>query len=177
MPGVAWPSPRSLHTLVVSRLAACTANTEALVVAAAVLGPECELADAAVLAGLDDPLPELQEATEQRLLGEPTVAGRRRCAFPHALIRAAVYRDIEVSRRAVPHRAAVGMTGGSTALAHRVAGCAGADGQLAADLAARADAERTAGQLSAAAEHLLMAARIAGDRRSADEWLAEAIGC
>ena len=176
MPGAAWPAPRSLQTLVVSRLAACTVDTEALVVAAAVLGAECELADAAVLAGLADPRPALQEAVEQRLLVEPATAGRPRCAFPHALIRAAVYQGIGVSRRAALHRAAVGMTGGGTALAHRVAGCAGADGQLAADLAARADVERAAGQLSAAAEHLLMASRVADDRRNADRWLLEAVG-
>lgn len=176
VPGVAWPAPRSLQTLMVSRLAACTVDTEALVVAAAVLGAECELADAAALAGLADPLPALQEAVGQRLLTEPGAPGRRRCAFPHALIRAAVYQDIGASRRAGLHRAAVGLTTGSAALAHRVAGCAGADGQLAADLAARADTERAVGQRPAATEHLLMAARVAGDRRSADRWLAEAVG-
>jgi ATP/maltotriose-dependent transcriptional regulator MalT len=176
MPGVALPAPRSLQTLVVSRLASCTVATEALVVAAAVLGTDCELGDAAVLAGLADPLPALQEAIEQRLLVEPATAGRRRCAFSHALIRAAVYQDIGVSRRAVLHRAAADLTGGSTALAHRVAGCAGADDQLAADLAARAAAERAAGRLPTATEHLLMAARVADDRRNADGWLLEAVG-
>jgi DNA-binding NarL/FixJ family response regulator len=176
MPGVALPAPRSLQTLVVSRLAACTVDTEALVVAAAVLGAECDLADAAALAGLADPLPALQEAMEQRLLAEPTAPGRQRCAFPHALIRTAVYQDIGVSRRAALHRKAAGLAGGNTALAHRVAGCAGADGQLATELAARAAGERVGGQLPTATEHLLMAARVAGDRRSADAWLAEAVG-
>jgi DNA-binding CsgD family transcriptional regulator/exonuclease VII small subunit len=176
MPGVELPAPRSLQTLVVSRLAGCTLDTEALVVAAAVLGTDCEVADAAMLAKLTDPLPALQEAIEQRLLVESTTAGRRRCAFGHALVRAAVYQDIGVSRRAALHRAAADLTSGSEALAHRVAGCTGADGQLAADLAARADAECVAGRLPAAAEHLLMAARVAGDRRSADAWLLEAVG-
>ncbi|HEX8005472.1 MAG TPA: helix-turn-helix transcriptional regulator, partial [Trebonia sp.] len=69
-----------------------------------------------------------------------------------------------------------GLAGGGAALAHRAAGCAGADGQLAADLAAHAATERAAGQLPAAAEHLVMAARVAGDRRSADAWLTEAVG-
>ena len=177
MPGVAWPTPPSLQTLVASRLAACTVDTEALVVAAAVLGGECELADAAMLAGLADPLPALQEAVAQRLLVEPAAAaGRRRCAFPHALIRAAVYQDVGVNRRAELHRAAANLTAESVALAHRVAGCAGADGQLAVDLAARADAERAAGRLPTAVEHLLMAARVADGRRNADGWLAEAVG-
>jgi DNA-binding CsgD family transcriptional regulator len=175
MPGVELPAPRSLQTLVVSRLAGCTLDTEALVVAAAVLGTDCELADAAMLARLTDPLPALQEAIEQRLLVELATTGRR-CAFGHTLVRAAVYQDIGVSRRAALHRAAAGLTAGSEALAHRVAGCAGADGQLAADLAARADAECAAGRRPTAAEHLLMAARVAGDRRSADAWLLEAVG-
>jgi DNA-binding CsgD family transcriptional regulator len=176
MPGTSLPAPRSLHTLVVSRLAACAVDTEALVVAAAVLGGDCELADAAALAGLADPLPALQEAIAQRLLTEPPGAGRRRIAFAHALIRAAVYQDIGVARRAALHRAAAGLTSGSTSLAHRVAGCAGPDGQLAAGLAARADEKRAGGQLLAAAEHLLMAVRVTGDRVSAEGWLAEAVG-
>jgi DNA-binding CsgD family transcriptional regulator/exonuclease VII small subunit len=176
MPGLELPAPRSLQTLVVARLAGCAVATEALVVAAAVLGADCELADAAALAGLADPLPALQEAIEQRLLVEPAAGRRRRCAFGHALIRAAVYQDIGVSRRAALHRAAADLTAGSTALAHRVAGRAGADGQLAADLAAFAAAECAVGQLPAAAEHLLMAARVAGNRRNADAWLLEAVG-
>jgi DNA-binding CsgD family transcriptional regulator len=175
-PGVTLPAPRSLRTLVVSRLAACTPDAEALVVAAAVLGADCELAGAAALAGLADPLPALQEAVSQRLLSEPLAAGRRRVAFPHALIRAAVYQDIGVSRRAALHRAAACLTGGGAALAHRVAGCSGADDPLAADLAAHAAAARAAGQLQAAAEHLLMAAQVAGDRRAAEGWLTEGVG-
>jgi len=173
---MALPAPRSLQTLVVSRLAACTVDTEALVVAAAVLGGDCELADAATLADLADPLPALQEAIEQRLLAEPPGAGRRRVAFPHALIRTAVYCDIGVARRAALHRAAADLTGGGAALAHRVAGCTGTDGQLAANLAGRAAEERAAGQSPAAAEHLMMAARVADDRASAEGWLTEAVG-
>jgi DNA-binding CsgD family transcriptional regulator len=176
MPGTSLPAPRSLHTLVVSRLAVCAVDTEALVVAAAVLGGDCELADAAALAGLADPLPALQEAIGQRLLTEPPTAGWRRVAFPHALIRTAVYQDIGVARRAALHRAAAGLTSGSTALAHRVAGCSGPDERLAADLAKSASDERAEGQLPAAAEHLLMAARVTGDRVTADGRLAEAVG-
>ncbi|MFY9849604.1 MAG: ATP-binding protein, partial [Trebonia sp.] len=109
-PGVTLPAPRSLHALVGSRLTACTVDAESLVVAAAVLGADCDLADAAALAGLDDPLPALQEAIGQRLLAEQSAAGRRRITFPHALIRAAVYQDIGVARRAALHRAAAGLT-------------------------------------------------------------------
>jgi DNA-binding CsgD family transcriptional regulator len=175
-PGMTLPAPRSLETLVLSRLAACAVDTERLVVAASVLGADCALADAAALAGLTDPLPAFQEAIGQRLLIEQETAFGRRCAFPHALIRAAVYRDIGVNRRAVLHRAAAGLSAGTAALAHRVAGCCGADPLLAADLAAQAAGERSAGRLAEAAEHLLMAARVAGRGAGRDRWLLAAVG-
>ena len=175
-PGVALPAPRSLHALVGFRLTECTADAESLVVAAAVLGADCDLADAAALAGLDDPLPALQEAIGQRLLAEQPVAGRRRIAFPHALIRTAVYQDIGVARRAALHRGAAGLTSGSAALAHRVAGSAGADSRLAGELAASAAAACADGQLIVAAEQLLMAVQVADSRPTAEGWLAEAVG-
>ena len=175
-PGVTLPAPRSLETLVLSRLAMCSVDTERLVVAAAILGTECELADAAAVAGLTDPLPALQEAAEQRLLSERETMGPRRCAFPHALIRTAIYRDIGVSRRARLHRAAAGLFGGSAALAHRVAGCCGPDPGLAADLAAHAGREHAAGQLAEAAGHLLMAVQAAPRCAGRDQWLITAVG-
>jgi DNA-binding CsgD family transcriptional regulator len=174
-PGTTLPAPRSLQTLVVSRLAACSSDTEALVVAVAVLGPECDLAAAAKLAGLGDPLAALQEAITHRLLIEPSHSGRRRCAFPHAIFRTAVYAAAGLSRRAALHRDAALLTSGVAALSHRAAGCVGADDQLAADLAAQAAAERSAGQLPEAAEHLLMAARVAANPGSADSWLLDAV--
>jgi DNA-binding CsgD family transcriptional regulator len=174
-PGVSLPAPRSLEILVLSRLAACALETEQLVVAASVLGMDCPLADAAALAGLADPLPALQEAIEHRLLTEQETSGSRRCAFPHMLIRTAVYRDIGVSRRATLHRAAAGLTCDSAALAHRVAGCSGSDPQLAVLLARRATTDKSARLLAEAAEHLLMAARVAGRGPDADQYLLAAI--
>ena len=175
-PGVTLPAPRSLETLVLGRLATCAVDTERLVVAAAILGAECELTDAAAVAGLADPLPALQEAIEQRLLSERETTGRRRCGFPYALIRTAIYRDIGVSRRAALHRVAAGLLAGSAALAHRVAGCCGPDPDLAADLAAQAASEHAAGQLAEAAEHLLMAVQVAERGAARDLWLLTAVG-
>ncbi len=176
-PGGTLPAPRSLATLVLARLAACAEETERLVVAAAVLGVDCEVADAATLAGLTDPLPALQEAVQQRILAESWGAGGgRRCVFPHALIRAAIYRDIGLSRRAELHRAAAALTGGTAALAHRAAGCPGVDPDLARDLAAQAAAEQAARQLAEAAEHLLLAVRVAGRGAQRDGWLLTAVG-
>jgi DNA-binding CsgD family transcriptional regulator len=175
-PGIDLPAPRSLETLVLSRLAACAEETERLVVAAAVLGADCALADAAALAGLADPLPAWQEAIGAHLLLERETGSGRRCVFRHTLIRTAVYRDVGVSRRAALHRAAAALSTGSTALAHRAAGCPSTDPQLAADLAAQADRERSAGQLAEAAEHLMMAARAADRGPGRDAALVAAVG-
>jgi DNA-binding CsgD family transcriptional regulator len=169
-PGSVLAAPRSLATLVLSRLATCAPHTEHLVVAAAILGQECQLADVAALAGLDDPLPALQEAIAQRLLIETSRPDGRCCAFAHHLIHAAVYHDIGVSRRAALHRAAAGLTAGPVALAHRVAGCQGADETLASDLETQARAELAVGKAREAAGHLLAAVHVghhgpARDRR------------
>ncbi|HEX3490085.1 MAG TPA: AAA family ATPase [Streptosporangiaceae bacterium] len=175
VPGAALPAPRSLGTLVLSRLATCAPQTERLVVAAAVLGLDSRLADVAALAGLADPLPALQEAASVRIL-EPAGAAERRCAFGHALIRAVVYRDIGASRRAELHRGAARLTTGEAALAHRTAGCRGADPALAADLRERAGTELAAGHRAEAAEHLLTAVQVAGPGPARDELLLAAVG-
>ena len=169
------PAPRSLEALVLSRIAGCAPETERLVVAAAILGAEAELTDAATLAGLADPLPALQEASSQRLLELDTAAGRR-CVFPHALIRAAVYRDIGVSRRAELHRAAARLTTGSAALAHRAAGCCGTDPGLAADLHAQAIEELDAGRPTESVEHLLASVQVGNRGPDRDQRLLTAVG-
>ena len=174
-PGAVLPAPRSLETLVLSRLAGCAPETERLVVAAAILGTDVPVTDAAALAGLTDPLPALQEASSQRLL-ERDAAGGRRCVFPHSLIRAAVYRDIGVSRRAELHRAAAALTTGPAALAHRAAGCRGTDPGLAADLEARAVEELCAGRRSEAVEHLLASIQVDGPGPERDQRLLMAVG-
>ena len=174
-PGAALPAPRSLGTLVLSRLATCAPETERLVVAAAVLGRDSRLADVAALAGLVDPLPALQEAAGARIL-EPDGATERRCAFGHELIRTAVYRDIGASRRAELHRRAAGLTTGVVALAHRTAGCPGADPALAADLHAKGTAELADGRRSEAAGHLLAAVQVTGPGPERDDRLLAAVG-
>jgi len=175
-PDAVLPAPRSLEALVLSRLAGCARETRQLVIATAVLGGHCRLADAAALAALPDPLPALQEAVRERLLAEvDTIAGRC-CEFPHSLIRTAVYRDIGVSRRAALHRQAAALTTGPAALAHRVAACPGADAGLAADLGARARAEIAAGHHAEAAGHLLAAAGVGERGPERDRLLLMAVG-
>jgi DNA-binding CsgD family transcriptional regulator/tetratricopeptide (TPR) repeat protein len=174
-PASVLPAPRSLEALVLSRIAGCAPETERLVVAAAILGAEVKLTDAATLAGLDDPLPAMQEASSQRLLELDTAAGRR-CVFPHALVRAAVYRDIGVSRRAELHRAAARLTTGPAALAHRTAGCCGTDPGLATDLHAQAIEELDAGRPTEAVEHLLASVQVDNRGPGRDQRLLTAVG-
>lgn len=174
-PASVLPAPRSLEALVLSRIVGCAPETERLVVAAAILGAEARLTDAATLAGLADPLPALQEASSQRLL-ELDTAGGRRCVFPHALVRSAVYRDIGVSRRAELHRAAARLTTSTAALAHRTAGCRGTDPGLAADLHAQAIEELDAGRLAEAVEHLLASVQVGNRGSDRDLRLLTAVG-
>lgn len=174
-PGATLPAPRSLETLVLSRLASCAPHTESLVVAAAILGTECRLADAATLAGLDNPLPALQEAVQQRLLVEVDTVSGRCCAFAHSLIRTAVYRDIGAGRRAALHLVAAGLVSGPAALAHRAAACHAPDGALAADLSAQAQADLAAGKPAEAVEHLLAAVQAGGHGAGYEERLLTAI--
>ncbi|HUC59166.1 MAG TPA: AAA family ATPase [Streptosporangiaceae bacterium] len=159
-PAATLPAPRSLELLVLSRLANCAQATERLVVAAAVLGTDCRVTDAAALAGLDDPLAALQEAAERGLLTQAESVSDRRCRFPHALIRTAVYQYVGAGRRAQLHRLAAGRLDGKAALAHRVAACPTSDPVLAADLETQASADLAAGQPAEAAGHLLAAARV-----------------
>ncbi len=158
-----------------SRLASCAPYTESLVVAAAILGTECRLADAAALAGLDNPLPALQEAVQQRLLVEVDTVSGRCCAFAHSLIRTAVYRDIGAGRRAALHLVAAGLVNGPAALAHRAAACHASDGALAADLSAQAQADLAAGNPAEAVEHLLAAVQAGGHGAGHEERLLTAI--
>jgi DNA-binding CsgD family transcriptional regulator len=176
-PDAVLPAPKSLEARVLSRLAECSACARHLVAAAAVLGGRCRLADAAELAGLPGhlALPAMQEAVEHGLLAEAETIDGRCCEFPHASIRAAVYRDIGVSRRAVLHRSAAALTAGAGALAHRVAACPGADPELAGDLTRQAREEAAAGKLAEASGHYLAAVRVAERGPERDRLLRAAV--
>jgi DNA-binding CsgD family transcriptional regulator len=174
-PAAVLPAPYSLELLVLSRLAGCAADTERLVVAAAVLGTDCRLIDAAALAGLDDPLAALQEAVEGGLLAEADSPSDRLCRFPHALIRSAVYGDIGAGRRAAMHRLAAERMSGPAALAHRVAACPASDLALAADLEGQARADLMAGQHARAIGHLLAAIKVGESGATNDRRLLSAV--
>ena len=172
------PPPRSFRQLVAARHAACGEPARDLVDAAAVLGVRCALPVAARLAGLADPLAALDEAGRAELLGVPDPAHPRVVAFPHPLVRAAVYEALAPLRRARLHGAAATLLAGSdqaTVLRHRIAATPGEDPALADDLVAFAEQEAAAGSWPSAAAHLVEAGRVGGDPDARNRLLLRAV--
>ena len=171
------PAPRSFAATVLARLAGVGPATEELVAAAAVAGPRCRLELAGAAAGLDDPLPALDAALAAGLLAR--VPGRvpAEIAFPHPLLRAAVYDDLSPTRRRDLHLAFARRTAGATSLVHRVSASPGTDDALAAELIDAGEAEVERGRLRAAVELLLLASRVAGDVDVREAALLRAVDC
>lgn len=172
------PPPRSFRQLVTARHAGCGAPARDLVDAAAVLGVRCALPVAGRLAGLADPLAALEEAGRAELLEVPDPAHPRVVAFPHPLVRAAVYEAIAPVRRARLHGVAATLLEGSdqaTVLRHRVAATPGEDAALARDLVAFAEREEAAGSWPGAAAHLVEAGRVSGDPEARNRLLLRAV--
>jgi DNA-binding CsgD family transcriptional regulator len=156
------PAPRSFALLVLARLAACPPDAENLVVAASVLGTSCPFSLASRLGEVSDPLEALEQAAAAHLLRDSPTAIEPLVAFPHPLVRAAVYHDLGPARRADLHaRAARLVESEPAALRHRVAAACGSDPGLAAEVAALASRQAAAGSWAAAADNLLAAARLA----------------
>ena len=153
-------APRSLAGLVLPRLAVLSRPARELVVAAAVLGDRCALADAAAVAGTAEPSAALDKAERAAFLFEQDTAAGRAVSFPHLLIRQAIYDDLGAERRRRLHLRAAAIVGGQEALAHRVAAAVGADPELAADLSAAAGRAVAAGKPLLAARYLQQAAGV-----------------
>ncbi|HEY2224303.1 ATP-binding protein [Actinomycetospora sp.] len=133
------PAPRSLAAVVLVRLSRASAEGQALVVAASVLGEACSPADAAALAqvagpGAVDPAAALDEGVRVGLLAERGDRPVTTIGFVHPLLRAAVYGDQSPARRRALHQAAAGLVRGRAALTHRIAAAVGPDAELAQDL-------------------------------------------
>jgi DNA-binding CsgD family transcriptional regulator len=157
------PAPRSLAALTLAKVATLALPTQQLIEAGAVLGTVFPLPLAVTVAAIAEPLPALEEAVVAGLL-ERTPS--ELVAFAHPLLRGAVYNDLSATRRAELHRAAADATSGRVALHHRASAAGGPDEALAAELETLAADELAAGRVSAAAEHLRMAATLS--RRSDD---------
>ena len=161
--GGALGVPRSLAGVVLLRVGALSATARELVAAAAVLGDPCELATAAALANLGDPLPGLGEAVAAGILAEQPSGAEAGIGFTHLLVRRAVYGDLGPARRRRLHQRAAGLVGRDRALGHRVAAAAGPDDGLAGELEAAGREARRLGRAAQAAAWLAQAAAVSGD--------------
>jgi ATP/maltotriose-dependent transcriptional regulator MalT len=173
---VPLPAPRSFALLVLARLARCPVETQELVAAASVLGRSCPLHLAAQLAGLEDPLPALEQATATRLLKAEPTSGIRLIAFPHPLVHAAVYQDLGPVRRVRLHTQAAALVDlDAGRLRHLLRAANGPDPQLAAELATSARRHAAAGLWGIAAEQLTAAARLLGVGHEQNRLMVEAV--
>jgi ATP/maltotriose-dependent transcriptional regulator MalT len=170
------PAPRLFAQLVVRRLTACPPLAAGLVAAAAVLGVTCSLDLAAQLAGLDEPLAALEEASTARLLQHHQGQAGVTVAFVHPLIRAAVYQTLGPARRAALHAHAATLLDDQTvALHHRVRATIGPDPVLATELTAYARSHTTSGAWASAADALAAAAQLTPDRPAREQLLVETV--
>ena len=174
-PGEALSVPRSLAGMVLLRVGALSLDTRELVVAAAVLGPHCELAAAAALAGLGDPLPALGEAVAAGILAEQPGGAAAGIGFGHLLVQRAVYGDLSPARRHRLHQRAAGLVDRDRALGHRVAAAAGPDDGLAGELEAAGRQALDLGRTAQAAAWLAQAAAASSEPAAADRRLLDAL--
>jgi DNA-binding NarL/FixJ family response regulator len=171
------PAPHSFAATVLSRLSDVSAPARALVAAAAVAGERCPLALAGALAGVSDPLVALEDAMAAGLLEHVPARIPEEVAFPHPLVRAAVYDDLSPSRRRDLHLECAKLTPASDSLPHRVAASAGEDDALAGELAAAGEEQAGNGDPASAAEQLLWASRIAASSDLRERTLLHATEC
>ncbi len=169
------PAPRSFALLVLHRLAGCSADTEALVQAAAVLGRRSPLRLVVALAGIPAPAEALQEAIDADLLQLVDAAIEPAVAFVHPMVWASIYGDLGPARRATLHARAAELVGGREALDHRVAAVLVEDAGLAVEVEARAVDEAAAGAHAAASSHFLAAARLSPDPSQREAWRLDAL--
>lgn len=159
------PAPGAFATVALAPLARSPEPARRLVAAAAVLGMEARLADAARLAMVSSPADAAAEAPDSliELVHGPLGWVLR---FTHPLNRAAVYHDLPASERARFHALAAEHTVGRAALQHRVRAAFHPDPELAADLIWAATEETAHGQLETAAEDLVAAAQVHPEAQS-----------
>ncbi len=171
----ALPAPHSYAATVLARTANVSAGGRMLIAAAAVLGARSSLASAIAVAGVPDPTGSLDEAVAQHLVDITGHGAATEVVFPHPLIRAAVYNDLSPTARRRLHLAAAQVVPAGAATAHRVAAANGPDPELAAELAATAQATLERGLAPEAAQQLIWSAELEPVRADADDRLLRAV--
>jgi tetratricopeptide (TPR) repeat protein len=153
------PAPRSITEVVKIKIGECAAPARKLGAAAAVIGTDFDLSQAAALAELADAAPALDELIAVGLVAEVPATAARRFRFAHGLVRQAVYDQSRLTLNRELHRRAAALPGGKTdgraALRHRVAAVGeagtGADPELPSALDRAAQQQLARGDLAAAA--------------------------
>ena len=170
------PAPAAVTARVAGQLGACSATARALVEAVCVLGPEASLAEAAALAGLDDPLPALDEAVSSTLVHITERRRARVLAAVDPMVAAAVRATLGPRLLAESHRRAATVVADPVRqLGHRVAATALPDPSLADALEELARERASEGAWAATADLLAQASRLTADGNLREHRLARAV--
>ena len=167
--------PRSLAGVVLQRVDALSPSARELVAAAAVLGHHCELAAAAALADIGNPLPALEEAALAGILAEQPGGAAAGIGFTHLLVQRAIYDDLRPARRRRLHQRAAGLVDRHQALGHRVAAAVGPDDGLAGELEAAGREAVDSGRTAQAAAWLAQAAAVSSEPAATDRRVLDAL--
>lgn len=126
------PAPAAFTNGVRRKIGNCSAATRELVAAASVMGGTTPLGILSHVADLDDPFSALDEARRAGLLTNRGTPPSVQVSFPHPLIGAAIYHDLDIAPRAALHRrAATVVEDEAVRIRHHVAACIGTDESLA----------------------------------------------
>jgi DNA-binding CsgD family transcriptional regulator/tetratricopeptide (TPR) repeat protein len=158
------PAPRSLASTTLARLAELPAEARRLAAALAVLNQPASLHQLGQVAGVNGAARAADGLLGTGFITRRDGGGPAVLTFAHPLYRTAVYADMPPSLRQELHRRAADATGGTSALAHRVAAADSADDDLAAELELAAQGGVPSGFLGRAASYLLWAAQLSSSR-------------
>lgn len=183
LPARAWldwqpvlPAPRGLAAETTRQLDSCGYAARRFVESAAVLGDTAPVAQAAELAGIDDPVQALDEASSHGLVSTVPGHGLLQLAFASPLVHAAVYASLPPLQRSDLHRRAANRAEDEDArLTHLVAVTPHPDAELAAELDVFAVHQSTAGAWSVAGQALLNASRLSPTTNDKQQRLLRAV--
>ncbi len=183
LPPSAWldaealPAPQRFSATIQQRCGRCASDCRRLLEAVAVLGSGCTFALAAQVADVDPPLEALEEALRANLLVEQQRFGVHTVAFPHPLVRVAVYDGLGPARRSKLHLAAADAVEHEAAeVRHRAAAAVMPDDVLADRLVRFARGEAAAGSWASAAGALRSASWLSAAPAAREQRMLEALG-
>ena len=169
------PAPREFASGVIGRLQACPPDVRSFIEAGSVLGQRFPLQTAATLSGVEDALAAVDAASLAGILA-PAGPELVDVKFHHPLIRAAVYDQLPLTRRAELHTGAARLVEDEgEALQHRVAAARGPEPALIADLESYAAREASRGAWASAASTLAVISRLSPSKSVRQQRLVRAV--